>query len=344
MSQRHREVRKDFSGGLNTRDRVSVLHESESADMRNVVVGKRGTIESRRGGVPVLNKPVTDPPSPGVMPPPVTSIYEYVDQSGGAHFMAFAGDSLKRLDVDEWSEVKGGFTENTMLEFAVHPQQNKLLFVNGADGYFESNGITAEQVDPYNPTQEEEGEIGQSTVPGNPKLIAYFDYRVWLANVTGFPDRIYLSVEDLNGNTMYNYFTPWSWLRATNKKGEYITALRAFGDRLLVFTRTTITAILPTEPFQIAQGSYIPPAHRMQEISYSVGAVSQRSIGVVGGNLIFMGVDGVYIFDGTNAPQQVSHRVGPTIQGVRRHYWDQVCAVAHNDKYYLSIPAKAGEW
>lgn len=343
MGQRHREIRNDFTGGYNSRDRADMLIDSESPDMMNIHVGERGSVEPRPGTTPFIDKPVMEAANPDELPPPVTSVYEFVDNGGNAHFLAVAGDSMKRASGDDWVLVKDGFTPNTLFEFASHPIEDKVLFVNGADGYFESDGITADEVAPYEPTVDEEDAIGASVTPDKPRFIEFFDYRVWLGNVEGFPDRVYYSLEDINGNTLYNYFTSWSWLRATNDKGEGITALKEYGDQLLIFTRTTIKSVQPTERFD-PNGDYIPPAYRVVDVSYNVGAVSQRSITPVGGHLVFLGTDGVYIFDGRNAPRKISQRIDRTIQSLRRQHWGQVCAIAHNDKYYLSIPAKAGEW
>ncbi len=406
MSVRHREHRDDFSGGYNSRDGDILLEPNESPGMVNVVVGRRGMVKTRPGTELARSEPVSDPLVPGENNPPVTSIYEFVNQAGHAHFLAFAGDSLKRADGDGWELIQDGFTENSYFEFINHQIEDRALFVNGLDGYWETDGQTAQQVEPYvteyggtvgtdgtsvtrisgdefqdnwagRPiiiddtsyeidtitdgdnlvltesagTQSEVDyvyytreatEVGDSVIPTNPRFIVQHNYTVWLANVAGFPDRLYYNLHDLNGNILYNYFTTWSWLRATNLKGEPITALKVFRDTLFVFTRTTIRAIIETDPFIIDTETYTPPMYEIRQITDTVGTVSQRSIHEVGGNLIFLGPDGVYVFNGTSAPLKVSQRVEPTFKTARSEFWAQACGASHDNKYFISFATTVG--
>ena len=397
MSYRHREKRDDFSGGYNSRDPESMLKESESGSMMNIAVGKRGAISPRPGTLRYNNQPVSDPLEVNAEHPPVTSIYEYINQGGLAHFMAFAGESLKVAnDADGWDLIQDDFTVHSMLEFITHPINDIALFVNGADGYWETNGVTAEEVVPYQTTYEgvvntngtavvwvsgdkfdvawsggllmiddvaraideivddenitivddvgvqtgveysyiteESIEIGGSVLPSRPRFIEYHAYRVWLANVEGFQDRIYFNVDDINGNTMYNYFTSWSWLRAGNVKGEHITGIKSFRGALYVFTPTSIKAITGDDISNYA----------ILDISNTVGSIAQRTIQVVGGNLFFTGIDGAYIFDGTSTPFKVSQRIDPTFEGLIRHRQSQSCGGVYENKYIVSMPISHG--
>ncbi len=398
MAQNHREIRNDFSGGFNSRDRSSMLRPNESPNMLNVVVEKRGTITTRPGTELYLPTPVSDPMEPDGANPPVTSIYEFVTRGGAGFFLAFAGESLKLAVAPGWGLLADGFTENSLLEFITHPIADIALFVNGADGYWETDGTAGntEEIEPYKTlyegvvdtnnlavtwvegdnfeldwagetiiindvaytvdavaddenltilasagvqndvdyshTTEDGVDVGNSVVPAAPRFIEYHKYRVWLANVTGFPDRIYFNVDDVEGNTLYNYFTAWSWLRANNQKGERITGIISFKEVLYVFTPTTIRAILGDDIDDFA----------MRDVSNTVGAVSQRSIQVLGNYLIFLGVDGVYMFDGQNAPFKISQRIDPTLGEVRRHYWPQVSGIAYENKYMVSVPLAVG--
>ena len=408
MSYRHKEVRKDFSGGYNSRDSDSMLQPNESPDMLNVIVGRRGTVRPRPGTEQFRTDPVSDPLVEGEDNPPVTSLYEFVNQAGQAYLFAFAGQSLKKAnDSNGWDLVQGSFSNHSLFEFITHPIEDKALFVNGEDGYWETDGNTASLVTPYVTSYHgvvdtngtavtwvsgskfssdwvgdmivindvayeidsvtntenlvltgsagvqndvdydyytDDGiEVGESVLPSNPKLIEYFSYTVWLANVDGYPNRIYYNLHDLNGNILYNYFASWSWLRASNIKGEEITALKAFRGVLYVFTRTTIKAITETEPFSIVGEVYTPPAYEMTDVSSTVGTVSQRTVQEIGNSLIFLGVDGVYMFDGQSAPFKVSQRVEPTFVGARRRFWNQSCGAVHNNKYFVSFPTSVRE-
>ena len=398
MSQRYRETLNDFTGGYNSRDQASLLRKNESPDMLNIVVGKRGTIKPRPGTALFRDDPVSDPLEVGAQNPPVTSLYEYVTKAGVAHFFAFAGESLKKASATGWDLLEDGFTAHSLLQFVTHPIEDVALFVNGANGYWETDGSAGntEPVEQYKTLYEgevntnttavvrtdgddfqadwageiilinsvaytvasvtdddnlvltgsagvqtgvdysymtEEGiELGNSYIPTRPRYIEYYQYRVWLANVEGFPDRVYFNIDDLEGNTLYNYFTHWSWIRAGNTKGEAITGIKSFRNTLFVFTPTTLKAITGTNIVDFV----------MTDVSNTVGSVSQRSIHVVNNTLIFLGVDGVYMFDGQSAPFKVSQRLEPTFKEIRQTYWRQACGIAYDNKYLLSLPLTYG--
>jgi len=352
MSYRHREERYNFTGGLNTRDKDSTLHKSETPDMRNILPGKRGGIAPRPGTEVAFNNPVSQKRQEDGSFYPVTSIYEFVKEGGERHFLAFAYDELKRAGATDWQLVRDGFTKNTYFEFMYHPYEDKMLFVNGADGYWETDGFDANKVPFYSPETygdpgdpdyiDEAVEIGGSSIPDRAKYIAWYDNRVWLANVHGYPDRIYFNVDDINGNTIYNYFTPWSWMRASNIRGEPITAIKPFERNLFVFTNTSIKVIRPAEPIVLEGQVYIPPTYEMFDLSTVIGAVSQRAVQEVVGNLVFLSVDGVYI-TGRDAPFKISGKIEPTINNIDPEHRGRVCGGFSDSKYFLSVPMQGGE-
>lgn len=350
MSFRHREKRDEFSGGLNTRDTNSTLQKTESPDMKNVLPGKRGGFAPRPGTRVAFSKPVCEERQEDDTFYPVTSLFEVAKEGGERHFLAFAYDQLKRATADGWQLVKAGFTKNTYFEFIYHPIVDKILFVNGADGYWETDGFEANKV-PFYATQtygnigepdyvDEDVEIGSSVIPPRPRYISYFDHRVWFANVQGFEDRVYFNVDDIYGNTHYNYFTPTSWIRVPTLRGEPITALQPYRDIQLVFTATSIKAIIKADPIQVEGMIYTPPAYALEDVSTTVGAVSNRSVQVIGGRVIFLGIDGVYLFDGTSAPYRISGRIDPTLDQIDKEARHRACAAFWYDKYFLSVPNK----
>ncbi len=325
MSYQHYERLYDFSGGLNNRDANALLQDNESPEMCNVSLGRRGTFETRPGTVLFRSEPVSEGK-------PVTSLYEFVDEDGTSRFIAFAGDELKVATPTGWDEItnnNGGLAKGSRLEFAPNPIIKKALFVNGADGYFETDAEEYGEVAPYEPEGDELTEIGDCAIPGEPKLIAYHQGRVWLGNVEDYPDRVYFSVDDINGNRLYNYFTTTMFVRLANSKGEGVTALVNFRERLYIFTRTTISVVV---------GGAVIDDIVQHSIDDTVGAVSQRAVHVFGNYMIFMAVDGVYIFDGANPPMKVSTRIPETTGRISTANKDDSCAVMYQGKYYLSVP------
>lgn len=342
MSYQHYERLYDFSGGLNNRDANSLLQNNESPDMCNIVFGKRGAFETRPGTIRFRNVQVEEDE-------PITSIHEYIDTTGKAYFLAFGGDKLKKAAQNGWEEIEPedengeengdgdgdedesevfALTKGSYLEFTNNSIINKALFVNGEDGYFFTDGETFGEVEPYEPIEDEKTEIGDCFIPGKPKLIAYHKYRTWLANVEGYPDRIYYSVDDINGNTLYNYFTAANFIRSTNSKGEGITAMVSFRERLYIFTKTTIKILIGSDLDDFV----------LVDFDQNVGAVSQRSVCVFGNYLLFWATDGAYMLDGENAPLKISGRLPQTVQQVSTGYRDHACAVLYQGKYFVSLP------
>ncbi len=336
MSIRHRETREDFTGGYNSRDSDIHLQDSESSDMRNMMPGKRGGLYPRPGMTRISNIPVSTEPLGDGTYPPVTSIWEHVSPGGMRNLMAFAGRELRTMNhIGEWRTVLDMMSFNSRLEFVAHPIIQKSLFVNGANGYFETDGRFAEQVTPYEPESEEElTEVGECVIPDMPKFITFFDNRVWLAGEMGRRGRVYFNVDDIEGNSLYNYFTAWSWIGIPTVRGEEVTAIIPYNDTLYVFTNTTMRAISPSEPIMLE--GYMAPAYSMRLISNSAGTVSQRSVQLVSDKLIFMGIDGVFMFDGSGPPFKVSQRIEPDILGVDRSLWEQACGSVWDRKYIIS--------
>ena len=312
----------DFSGGMNNRDSNALLKDNESPDMRNMVLGKRGTFETAPGVVLFRQVPVDD------VNVPVTGLYEYITQAGEEYFLAYAGGKLKKAITGNWQLIKDEFTDGTYPEFVTHSIVDKALFVNGKDGYWETDGITANEVVPYEPTPEEITESGDCVIPDDPSLIAYHKYRVWLSGISAYPDRIYYCIDDIDGNTLYNYFTATSWIRSANPKGEGVTALMAFKEMLLIFTKTTVKRLVGDDLSDFAMIDY----------NTSVGTVSQRSVWNAGDYLIFLGVDGVYMCDGANAPFKVSQRIEETTRAISLLHRHRACAMLKDGKYFCSVP------
>ncbi len=342
MSFRHREVVKEFNGGLNTRDKDNLLLPSESPDMLNVMPGKRGGVETRPGVALFRTQPVC---STGAQP--VTSLFQIITPGGNARLIAFSGGELRVATDTGWVTLIAGLEPESSIEIARRPfigaelVYGNHIFVNGADGIYWLTGAQAGEVEPY-VTQTHEGVneadvIGASVLPPNPRYIASYDMRVWMAHTSENSNRIYYCLHDIRGNIMQNYFTEWSWIAVPTVKDQAITGLKVFNDRLLVFTSNSIDAITPTDPVTTGTEVYIPPTYRMDNVSNTVGTVSNRSIQIAGSNLIFLAADGVYVYDGQSRPYKISQRIDPTINDPRLNYNNFAAAAHWNDKYLLSI-------
>ena len=351
MTVRHRETYKNFTGGLNTRDREEVLQDTESPDLMNIYTGKRAGIYTRPGYQKVNQDPLLEGSEDWDPNVPITSVFEFSDNDGMNHLIATAGTSMKRSTGDGWVDIRTDFSENRFYEFIHHPILDKLLFVNGGDGYWETDGEVAFEVPTYPPEEHadpqdpeyynEEDIIGASVIPQRAKYIEFFDFRVWMANVRNYPDRVYYNMDDIFGSSIYNYFTSWGWLRMSGLRGEPITGMKRFKDTLLIFTQDAMRMVVKEESILLDE-EYYAPAYSMSAVSDTVGTVAHRSIVDIGGRLMFLGRDGVYLFDGQSPPYKVSGRLDPSIQNLDKNNWERACGAYWDGKYFLSVPIKEG--
>jgi len=430
----------NFSMGLNNRDANNILQNAESPELRSIVLGKRGAFESRQGLARYRTAAVDTKP--------VTSIYEHIT-AGVPVFLAAAGTLLRRADALGWTTLMSTFTDGQYFDFITNTITGKCLFVNGKDGYFETDGTTCAAVVPYSPTYAEVVEIGYNALgqytsyaelttnlsgdnndlryiaktagpPGrdisiryvrpatanqplsvsvvtnaitvnlatdagsnvtttanhilnaivgtaaahalvhvslksgetgvgivtamdatflsgggefvrvitDPRLILYHKNRVWLANLSAHPDRVYFSGNDINGNIRHDYFPTTNWIRSANQRGEEVTGIVSYRDSLYIFTQSTIRVLVGD----------VPPDFRLEEVSLTVGTVSGRSIVEGAGNLFFLGPDGIYVFNGTSAPRKISQRIPMTVRNISKVHRNRCAGISVHEKYYLSIP------
>ena len=158
----------------------------------------------------------------------------------------------------------------------------------------------------------------------DPVFIAYHKNRTWLA----VRDRVYFTGEDIEGNILYDYIPLTNWLRATNPRGEHITAIYPFKGDLYVFTKSAIRVIVGEDISDFA----------MAELDGTIGAVSQRSIKVVEEHMFFQGQDGIYMMKGRSAPKKVSQRIPQNIRRIDTAKRNNAAAVSWRNKYRISVP------
>lgn len=309
----------DFSGGLNTRDSVMFLGENESPDLQNVLLDERGPFQIRPGTDKYVSNPVGNE---------VNSLYEFVDGDGNAHLLAASGDSLLVKNGDNWDALKDDFTSGSRFEFVTNRVKNHCYFVNGEDGYFYYDGNEVNELDEYSPTEDEIIEFGENSFPVNPWLIAFHKFRIWLVDKEK-PDRVLFCGHDIEGTVKYGYFPTEYVIGVSSDKGEDIKAIVPFGDRLLIFTKTSMWAVYGSEPENFALA---------QEID-SVGTVSSRSVREIDGHLFFLSDKGVYMYDGT-MPHQISQKIPKQFKGLDLNKVDKAAAVDWGGAYMLAVPEK----
>ena len=314
-------VYNNFSRGTNNRDANSVLRDEEFPDSQNIVLEQLGALMLRPGTTPYRSVPVYGEE-------PVTSLHEFIQRDGTGHTIAAAGPAICRLGSTAWNPLKEDFSSGRRFSFTNHSMNDICLMVNGEDGYFKFDGNSISEVDPYEPTQEEETEIGLNSIPGKAKIVVYHRYRIWLINVENYPDRAYFCGTDINGNIMYDYFPTTNWLRSSNTRGEAITAAVSFRGNLFLFTANTIRVVTGADPEEFA----------MQDVSNNVGCIGPRAIKEKDGLLFFVGIDGFYLFDGNGPPEKISNRIPETFKRIARLHRDNTVIANYQGKLLIALP------
>ena len=79
--------------------------------------------------------------------------------------------------------------------------------------------------------------------------------------------------------------------------------------------------------------------HSLQIISDSIGCVSQRSICKIRTQLMWLGEKGVYVYDTSSAPVDISLPIKRYIDNADNV--SNACAGTDGERYYLSLPQKS---
>jgi len=307
----------NFSGGLNTRDSAVLIRNSESPDMQNIILDETGPLQIRPGTAKFLDSPLNEGP--------LTSLYEYVDSNGGVHLLAFSEDTLKVRSGGSWSNLKTGLPVGSRVEFITNTVDGKCYIATG-EGYYSFDGSNFEEVSEYSPTDDEVVEFGVNQMPANPWIIIFHKSRIWVVDKDS-PDTIAFCGHDIEGTIKYNYFPANYRIGVSSKRGEDITGVTTFRDRIYLFTKNTIWTIYGGEPEDFML---------VQELN-SIGSVAHRSIVEISNNLFFLGNDGVYMYDGTT-PHSISGKIPTYIDKIDKSKRKDSIAVKKGSSYLLAVP------
>jgi hypothetical protein len=152
--------------------------------------------------------------------------------------------------------------------------------------------------------------------PPNGSILEVFKNRVWMAGVSGFPQRLYFS----------EYFEPEAWpptyfVDLPLAQGDKITGLKVLGDVLVVYGKNQPLIILGETPFDFV----------VRRTFANVGAESQRAIVKVENTHVFLSRFGIYGFDGAIA-RLLSDDIAPIIRKIPPDKMANAAAVYYDKK------------
>lgn len=110
--------------------------------------------------------------------------------------------------------------------------------------------------------------------------------------------------------------------------GEKLTAVTTFSSHVVVFSPHGIYELYGTGPYN----------YEVVTISNEIGCISNSSVVELKQQLYFLGVDGIYVYNGGTAPYKISWAVEKIINRINKDAVEKSCATTDGRRYYIAIP------
>lgn len=296
-------------GGVNAADSPYQLGDGEARDARNFVSSKRGKLRKRDGAQTFASLAAA---SDSLFAMQTPSPFLVTAKAGQISTVTPGG-----VVVDRSAPAATGWE---WVQAPAQGGQGPLYGSNGQDTPLQWDGLAA-GFSAWTST------VG--TLP-NGKFMVYAGNRLFVAGMAA-----YGALDDPASAVVFsNIANPRDW-PAENvvlfdpRDGGKITGLGVIGPYVLVFKGRKAWVIYDTDT-----GANRP-------LSKGVGCVSHRSIVETPQGTLFLTEDqGVMLTDGSNI-KRLSEKIQPLIDKLQPAYRDKAAAIAHSDRYYLSL-ATAG--
>lgn len=155
--------------------------------------------------------------------------------------------------------------------------------------------------------------------------LIHFD-RIFIAGDPSYSSRLYWSEDDSHDFFLDSASTSHWNIREDD--GDSITMLEAMQGTMVIGKNNTIQKFYLDGPTPSTDWSYSDP------FGY-VGCQSIYSVDNSPYGLIYLGRDGLYIFNGQTS-KLISQKIAPTILDILTSNYDQTWGVYHKNKYYLA--------
>ena len=359
---------QNLSGGMNQTTDPKLLDNNESPLLKNVVLDRIGNWSNRKGTDLLGN--VTAGSAR------VWGLGSY-NKSDGTHTFyricnrdleEFNGtDTWASIDADEWTASK----KVNMVNFL------DAIYLGCEDGTTALAYSTGDTITDVTPTigghhlavNKESLAVGGNSI--KPNVIFYSD-----ATTDKFYDATGTCAADADSEGAYTLTTTADTFEAYHAGAAYVynTTIGAMAFITGFTSATTVTVSVPTATWN-DDTIYILLNYTTQEgectgitsykerfISFDednmyqwdpastwsqklpgFGCVNERTIREVSGNLIWVDREGIYLYDGSNRPIDISRKIKDPIDGyglfdlINPSNWGQLAAGSFNGKYYLSV-------
>jgi len=314
-------IRRDLSGGTNTRIHKSQLAENQSENMENVDLGVPGERTLRPGLTQIADLGALS----------IAGVLGFDPVGGSAIFVAQEGTNLKTWDGASpatFTTRKSDFTastDTTIIKAYESGEGDVVLVKTDSNNWFRMNqSYTFQDLGTTAGT-------GSDSPPAS-KVAVFFQNRLWILK----DDLLYYS--DAGPADYATAFDTVNQAFRVNVGDERaILGTRDLG--LLVMGKESIWAINP---------SVVPAATDKPEKILDIGVASSRTVCQVGDDYIFLSFDGVRSLKRTLQDKLQLGRTEPISWPLRTQFdeinWAQIeksCGVHFDGKYFLALPTGA---
>lgn len=294
-----------FAAGLNTDAQPYLLKEGECRACSNVNTTSRGAIRKRDG--------VQTHATVGAA---LTSLYA----SANPNFLLGAGGTVlySISPAGVVTTIKTGMTNGARWEWVNAPAsggQGPLFGVNGSE-IQQWDGVAAAT---------SAWTAASGTLPAGAKYLVYAGNRVFAAGMTS-----YAGVADPSSALVFTDLAkPRDWpavnvVQFDPNDGEPITGIGVVGPYVLVFKPSKAWAV-----YDLDTGAN-------RRLGENIGCNAHRSIVETPGGTLFLGADGIYLTDGSNA-RRISDRIAPTLRAIVPASRQLAAGAFYDGHYYLAV-------
>ena len=308
-------MRRDLSGGSNTRQNPNVIQENEGQQMQNCNLEIPGQV-SRVPGLTLIED---------VSNSAGTGAFGYDPQGGTANLMITEGVNLRRWSGGSFSTVSSAFTTGliTTMFKAYETAIGDVMFVgNGTDNWYHMDSS-------YTMTNLGNTSGTGSDSPPRSNVGTFFRNRVWVLT----DDLLYYS--DASPSAYETSFdTVSQYYRIPVGEERVVYGTRDLG--LIVGGKDQIWALNP---------SSTPAATDKPEKLLDIGIVAGKTFKQVGDDYLFLATDGVRALKrtiqdkvqlGNSVP--VSYRLKDEFENINWAHIHKATAIYWQNKYFIALP------
>lgn len=278
-----KEVPVRTFGGVDTYHDSARINDSDSQDARNVLTDS-GSLEKRLGNRRIISLGVSQD---------IRAVHEFITTGGTKYVVFHSSNSVYQTDLG--GSPVALTTTSTSYEIDAASIFGNIYVVNGFDPSWSWNGTST------------------AAVAGMPKCkyIVAANERIYCANTD--TSNIRVSVSSFGGA---GYWTVPSIRTADSP--AYFDFGKADGTGITCFKETPWGKFVgkPTKSF-ILKG-YDNNTYYIRPVDPQIGCVDNRTVQMVEGNLIWLGQNGVYSWNGAGAPGLISREVDPDMKAIRQ--------------------------